>query len=116
MLAFVSPIELALIEPAGSDRVPVALRLVNEPEFGVVDPIAPGAAHVEPSKLLALIVPVPLKFSVAPLLTFIAAVVLMPLVIAEKEDDAEAGAHCAPPEVYFKTSPLLGAALETGIP
>ena len=51
---------------------------------GVVPPIVPGAAHVLPKSVEALIVPVLVKFRLAPAPTTIAAVVLVPLVIALK--------------------------------
>jgi hypothetical protein len=38
---------------------PVDVRVVNAPVFGVVEPIVPGAAHVFPVNVVALIVPVP---------------------------------------------------------
>lgn len=48
------------VSPEASPKVvfPFDDRVVKTPEFGVVDPIVPGAAQVPPIKLEALIVPV----------------------------------------------------------
>ena len=58
----------------------VVVRFVNVPAAAVPVPIACGLAQVLPSKVEALIVPVPLKLRDAPEPTTIAATVLVPLV------------------------------------
>ena len=90
---------------------PVEDNAVNAPVFGVVDPIASGAAHVPPIKEEALMVPDPVEFNDAPVPTTMAAVVLVPEVIPEKGTEVAAivevqvGATPAPDEI--RNCPLV---------
>ena len=83
-----APVVLRVRVPALVKRGEVteveAERVVKAPVEGVVEPMAPGAAHVPLSKVEALIVPEPVKSREAPVPTTIAAWVLVPEVIPEK--------------------------------
>ena len=81
--------------------------VVKFPAAGVVVPIAPGAAHVLPIKLEALIVPVLEYVREAPAPTTIAAVVLVAEVIPENgTEDAE-----TPDMVVHDIAPVLSIPL-----
>lgn len=78
--------------PALALMSPDALSVVKAPLLAVVEPIAPGETHVDPSRVLALMVPVPVKSSVAPVPTTMAAEVLVPEVMLENATLPEDGA------------------------
>ena len=83
------------------------MSVVNAPLLAVVEPIVPGEFQVDPSKVLALMVPLPVKLSVPPEPTTIVANVLVPEPIPENgtlptvtpDGDAHSGAPVVPLEV-----------------
>lgn len=97
---------VVMVKPLLAVSVPDAERVVNAPLFGVVEPIVPGESQVLPSKVEALIVPVPVKLSDAPDPTTIAAVVFVPLVMLEKDVEpppTEVHSQTLVPEFQAKT-------------
>ena len=83
--------------------IPVEDKVVKAPEFGVVDPIVPGIAHVPPNKVDAFSTPLPEKVKVAPVPTVMVAVVFAPLAIVSKEGEppVESAEHSQTSVVSF---------------